>query len=85
MPFPSIRGGCSLDVFLLVLCVLIPLAFLLDCLQRKGYDESKCKDAVLALYKCCEAFYREKGSDAVSLSCPKKEVLGRQMENLTKH
>jgi hypothetical protein len=69
--------------------ITYPLKWLFDadsskftgCLARKGYDETKCKEAVSALYKCCDAFYKDRGRDAVSASCPKPEVLRRQMEN----
>ncbi|KAH6703369.1 hypothetical protein EV126DRAFT_415894 [Verticillium dahliae] len=46
-----------------------------NCLSRNGLNDAKCQAHVLALYQCCEAFYREQGDSAVSASCPKADLL----------
>ncbi|AOW05911.1 Cx9C motif-containing protein 4, mitochondrial [Yarrowia lipolytica] len=46
-----------------------------DCLQRSGYNESKCTKLIDELYECCAKFYMSKGEDARSTSCPKPNLL----------
>ncbi|GEQ69134.1 hypothetical protein JCM33374_g2805 [Metschnikowia sp. JCM 33374] len=46
-----------------------------DCLQKNGYNESKCTKAIDELYKCCKQFYEDNGSDAKSVCCPKFNLL----------
>lgn len=46
-----------------------------DCLQQNGYNESKCTAAIDALYACCKQFYQENGPEALSLCCPKFNLL----------
>ncbi|TIA53527.1 hypothetical protein D6C83_04356, partial [Aureobasidium pullulans] len=35
-----------------------------DCIQKNGYDESKCQKQIDALYECCNAFYEKNGDSA---------------------
>ncbi|KAJ6259524.1 hypothetical protein Dda_5161 [Drechslerella dactyloides] len=46
-----------------------------DCIQKNGFDESKCQQQIDALYACCAEFYRLRGRDARSVSCPKPNLL----------
>lgn len=46
-----------------------------DCLQRSNYNEEKCRKEVDALYECCNAFYKENGDEASTVSCPKASLL----------
>ncbi|EPS42903.1 hypothetical protein H072_3132 [Dactylellina haptotyla CBS 200.50] len=46
-----------------------------DCIQKNRFDESKCQEQIDALYACCAEFYRLKGRDARSVSCPKPNLL----------
>ncbi|KAK6344458.1 Cx9C motif-containing protein 4, mitochondrial [Orbilia brochopaga] len=46
-----------------------------SCIQKNNFDESKCQDQIDALYACCAEFYRRKGRDAKSVSCPKPNLL----------
>ncbi|KAH7359097.1 hypothetical protein B0T11DRAFT_111982 [Plectosphaerella cucumerina] len=52
------------------------------CLTKNGYNEAKCQSTVLALYKCCEDFYRQQGDDARSPSCPKPDLLKLKLSRL---
>lgn len=40
--------------------------YLIDCLQRKGYDESKCTYYIDQLYACCATFYRQQRQEQQS-------------------
>ncbi|KAK6843212.1 hypothetical protein PG990_004865 [Apiospora arundinis] len=51
-----------------------------NCLTKNNYNESKCQGLVDALYECCDAFYRKKGDDATSASCPKADLLRLKMK-----
>lgn len=55
-----------------------------DCLAKNGYNEAKCAKFVDALYECCQAFYERNGSDAVTASCPKANLLQLKMEQRRK-
>lgn len=46
-----------------------------DCIQKNRYDESKCQQQIDSLYACCATFYKMKGRDASSVSCPKASLL----------
>ncbi|KAH6660232.1 hypothetical protein BKA67DRAFT_45115 [Truncatella angustata] len=46
-----------------------------DCLTKNNYNESKCQGLIDALYDCCNAFYRENGDNASSVSCPRPDLL----------
>ncbi|PTB47110.1 hypothetical protein M441DRAFT_53785 [Trichoderma asperellum CBS 433.97] len=46
-----------------------------DCLVKNNYNETRCQNAVKALYECCEAFYQRYGDDATSPSCPLPKLL----------
>ncbi|KAL1961948.1 hypothetical protein VTN77DRAFT_729 [Rasamsonia byssochlamydoides] len=46
-----------------------------DCLTKNSYKEEKCQAQVNALYECCNAFYKERGEDAKTPSCPKPSLL----------
>nr|OQO23597.1 hypothetical protein B0A51_08099 [Rachicladosporium sp. CCFEE 5018] len=49
------------------------------CIQRNGYDESKCQKQVDALYECCNLFYQRNGDEASTVSCPKANLLRLKM------
>ncbi|KAK1989479.1 hypothetical protein LZ30DRAFT_695264 [Colletotrichum cereale] len=53
-----------------------------DCLTRNGYKEERCQPIIMALYECCEAFYRFKGNDATTVSCPKPDLLQLKLRRL---
>ncbi|KAK1968841.1 hypothetical protein LY78DRAFT_573365, partial [Colletotrichum sublineola] len=53
-----------------------------DCLTKNGYSEERCQSTILALYECCEAFYRSKGDDATTVSCPKPDLLQLKLRRL---
>ncbi|KAL1955124.1 hypothetical protein VTO42DRAFT_8988 [Malbranchea cinnamomea] len=53
-----------------------------DCLTKNGYQEEKCRSEIIALYKCCQAFYQEKGDQAKTPSCPKPNLLGLKLRQL---
>ncbi|KAI0594981.1 hypothetical protein F4775DRAFT_571530 [Biscogniauxia sp. FL1348] len=46
-----------------------------DCLTKNGYKEAKCSHLIDALYECCDAFYKQNGDDASTVSCPKPSLL----------
>ncbi|KAI4741933.1 hypothetical protein E4T50_07655 [Aureobasidium sp. EXF-12298] len=46
-----------------------------DCIQKNGYDESKCQKQIDALYECCNGFYEKNGDSASTVSCPKAGLL----------
>ncbi|KAK3310349.1 uncharacterized protein B0T15DRAFT_518255 [Chaetomium strumarium] len=51
-----------------------------DCLTKTGYNEAKCAKYVDALYECCQTFYEKNGDSAVTVSCPKPNLLRLKME-----
>ncbi|KZZ97988.1 mtcp1 [Ascosphaera apis ARSEF 7405] len=51
-----------------------------NCLNKNGFQESKCQAQVDALYECCKAFYEAKGDDAKTVSCPKPDLLRLKMK-----
>ncbi|KEQ73958.1 DUF1903-domain-containing protein [Aureobasidium namibiae CBS 147.97] len=51
-----------------------------DCIQKNGFDESKCQKQIDALYECCNAFYEKNGDSASTLSCPKAGLLRLKMK-----
>ena len=51
-----------------------------DCLQKNNFKEAKCQSAVDALYECCNAFYKDKGEEATTESCPKPNLLRLKMK-----
>ncbi|KDB27707.1 hypothetical protein H109_00527 [Trichophyton interdigitale MR816] len=54
------------------------------CLTKNSYNEAKCRNQIIQLYKCCNAFYTQKGEDAKTPSCPKPSLLKlklKQIEN----
>lgn len=53
---------------------------MLDCLQKNNYQQSKCENLVDALYECCNAFYKENGKEAQTVSCPKYNLLQLKMK-----
>ncbi|KAK1599931.1 uncharacterized protein LY79DRAFT_532020 [Colletotrichum navitas] len=53
-----------------------------DCFTRNGYREERCQSVVIALYECCEAFYRSKGDNATTVSCPKPDLLRLKLRRL---
>ncbi|KAK4130415.1 DUF1903-domain-containing protein [Trichocladium antarcticum] len=55
-----------------------------NCLTKNGFDEAKCTKLVDALYECCQAFYDKNGDNAVTVSCPKANLLRLKMEQRKK-
>ncbi|KAF1838080.1 DUF1903-domain-containing protein [Decorospora gaudefroyi] len=55
-----------------------------DCIQKNNYNEEKCRKEVDALYECCNAFYKENGQEASTVSCPKYSLLKLKMEQRAK-
>ncbi|WQF78348.1 Putative cysteine alpha-hairpin motif superfamily, mature-T-Cell Proliferation I type [Colletotrichum destructivum] len=53
-----------------------------DCLTRNSFKEDRCQSAIMALYECCEAFYRFKGSQTTTVSCPKPDLLQLKLNRL---
>ncbi|OCK75928.1 DUF1903-domain-containing protein [Lepidopterella palustris CBS 459.81] len=51
-----------------------------DCLQKANYNEEKCRKEIDALYDCCNAFYKENGDEASTVSCPKALLLRLKMK-----
>ncbi|EGD91695.2 uncharacterized protein TERG_07914 [Trichophyton rubrum CBS 118892] len=54
------------------------------CLTKNSYNEAKCRNQIIQLYKCCNALYTQKGEDAKTPSCPKSSLLKlklKQIEN----
>ncbi|KAF2800066.1 DUF1903-domain-containing protein [Melanomma pulvis-pyrius CBS 109.77] len=51
-----------------------------SCLQKSNYQEEKCRKEVDALYECCNAFYKERGDEASTASCPKVSLLRLKMK-----
>ncbi|KAF2198273.1 DUF1903-domain-containing protein [Delitschia confertaspora ATCC 74209] len=51
-----------------------------DCLVKNNYNEEKCRKEVDALYECCNAFYKEEGDAASTVSCPKASLLRLKMK-----
>lgn len=49
------------------------------CLTKNSYNEEKCQAQIDALYECCNAFYKERGEDAKTPSCPKATLLKVKM------
>lgn len=54
----------------------------LDCLTKHSYNEERCKKEVEDLYRCCNAFYEERGPEAKTVSCPKVSLLVIKMRQL---
>lgn len=50
------------------------------CLTKNSYNEEKCQAQIDALYECCNAFYKERGEDAKTPSCPKATLLRVKMK-----
>ncbi|KAA8894087.1 hypothetical protein FN846DRAFT_975990 [Sphaerosporella brunnea] len=46
-----------------------------SCLQRNGYNESKCGAEIDALYECCIEMYKHEGLAEKNVCCPKKPLL----------
>lgn len=46
-----------------------------NCLEKNGYNESRCTKCIDDLYKCCKEFYERQGPDASSVCCPKFKLL----------
>ncbi|EEQ28752.1 Cx9C motif-containing protein 4, mitochondrial [Microsporum canis] len=54
------------------------------CLTSNSYNEAKCRNQIIQLYKCCNALYTQKGENAKTPSCPKPALLKvklKQIEN----
>ncbi|KAK9475690.1 hypothetical protein V1514DRAFT_339329 [Lipomyces japonicus] len=50
-----------------------------NCLQRWRYDESKCTDAIDALYACCSNMYVQDPT-ARAVACPRPDLLSLKIE-----
>lgn len=44
-------------------------------MTKNSYKEEKCQSQIDALYLCCNAFYKERGEEAKTPSCPKPNLL----------
>lgn len=53
-----------------------------SCLQKSGFDQSKCENLVDDLYRCCAQFYRQRGPEAEADSCPIPSVVDRRMKKM---
>ncbi|KMU80046.1 hypothetical protein CISG_07996 [Coccidioides immitis RMSCC 3703] len=51
-----------------------------DCLTKNSYQEERCRDQIIALYKCCDLFYQENGRDARTPSCPRPDLLKLKLQ-----
>ncbi|KAL9935466.1 hypothetical protein V8E36_005814 [Tilletia maclaganii] len=51
-----------------------------SCLQKNSFQQEKCEHLVQELYRCCAQFYREKGNEAESDSCPLPSVVERKLK-----
>ncbi|SCU91950.1 LADA_0F13212g1_1 [Lachancea dasiensis] len=54
------------------------------CLNRTGYDESKCTQLIDQLYECCTKFYQEQGAEARSPCCPIPKLLNLKLQQRRK-
>jgi hypothetical protein len=46
-----------------------------NCLQRNGYNESKCGAEIDALYECCTEMYKREGLAEKNVCCPQRSLL----------
>ncbi|ODQ83024.1 hypothetical protein BABINDRAFT_159498 [Babjeviella inositovora NRRL Y-12698] len=46
-----------------------------DCLKANNYNESKCTALIDLLYLCCKSFYEANGPTALTVCCPKLNLL----------
>lgn len=44
-------------------------------MAKNSFNQEKCQAQIDALYDCCNAFYKERGEDAKTPSCPKPSLL----------
>lgn len=51
-----------------------------NCMQRNSFQQSICEPLVDELYKCCVSFYKMKGEDERTPSCPKPDRLKKKLE-----
>ncbi|KAF1937202.1 DUF1903-domain-containing protein [Clathrospora elynae] len=51
-----------------------------NCIQKNNFNEARCRKEVDALYECCNAFYKDKGEHASTVSCPKYSLLKLKMK-----
>lgn len=45
------------------------------CLQKNGYNESRCGALIDALYECCSEMYKREGLAAKNVCCPQESLL----------
>ncbi|SPO28109.1 related to Cx9C motif-containing protein 4, mitochondrial [Ustilago trichophora] len=53
-----------------------------SCLQRSGFDQSRCEHLIDDLYRCCAKFYQQRGKDAEADSCPIPSVVERRIRKM---
>lgn len=53
-----------------------------SCLQKSGFDQSKCEGLIDDLYRCCAKFYQQRGTDAEADSCPIPSVVERRIKRM---
>ncbi|KIS68208.1 uncharacterized protein UMAG_03788 [Mycosarcoma maydis] len=53
-----------------------------SCLQKSGFDQSRCESLIDDLYRCCAKFYQQRGNDAEADSCPIPTVVQRRIHNM---
>lgn len=51
-----------------------------DCLVKNSYQEDRCREQIIALYKCCNSFYQENGDQARTPSCPRPDLLKLKLQ-----
>jgi hypothetical protein len=54
-----------------------------NCLQKNGYDESKCAAQIDALYECCTEMYKREGLAEKNVCCPKESLLRLKIKQRT--
>ncbi|KAF8542048.1 hypothetical protein BDD12DRAFT_826493 [Trichophaea hybrida] len=50
------------------------------CLQKNGYNESRCGAQIDALYECCSEMYKREGLASKNVCCPKESLLKLKMK-----
>lgn len=51
-----------------------------NCLEKNGYNESKCTKVIDELYLCCKKFYDDNGGTELTTCCPKVLLLKLKLE-----
>ncbi|SAM84501.1 related to Cx9C motif-containing protein 4, mitochondrial [Ustilago bromivora] len=53
-----------------------------SCLQRSGFDQSRCEHLIDDLYRCCAKFYQQRGKGAEADSCPIASLVDRRIRKM---